>query len=70
MGLPNSGEMKGKFEQAKGRVKESIGAATDDDRLRAEGQADQAEGNIREGANKFRRKVGETIEDIGDEISR
>ena len=39
MGLPNSGEVKGKFEQAKGRVKESIGAATDNDRLRTEGRA-------------------------------
>lgn len=70
MGIPNRGEMEGKFEQTKGRVKETVGVATDDERLEAEGEADQARGNLREGAHKIKRKIGETVEDVGDAIQR
>ena len=70
MGIPNRGEVEGKFEQAKGRVKETIGVATDNERLEAEGEVDQARGNLREGANKIKRKIGETVEDLGDAIQR
>ncbi|HEY5883875.1 MAG TPA: CsbD family protein [Pyrinomonadaceae bacterium] len=70
MGLPNDDEVKGKFDQAKGTVKETVGRATDDRDLEAEGQADKAGGNIREGFGTARRKVGETIEDIGDAIRK
>jgi uncharacterized protein YjbJ (UPF0337 family) len=70
MGLPNKDEMEGKWDRAKGSVKENIGRATNNPDLEAEGEADQAGGNVREGFGKARRKVGETIEDIGDEIKR
>lgn len=70
MGLPNKGEVKGKVEQAIGRVKETVGVATDNERLEREGEADQVRGNIREGASHARRKVGEVIEDIGESIKR
>jgi len=70
MGLPNSDEMEGKVDQVKGRAKEEIGGITGDDDLRAEGRAENVGGNVQEGFGTARRKVGETIEDIGDAIRR
>jgi uncharacterized protein YjbJ (UPF0337 family) len=70
MGLPNRDEVEGKWDQAKGKTKETIGRALNDDELEAEGQADNAAGNVKEGFGKARRKVGEAIEDVGDAISR
>ena len=70
MGLPNKDELEGKWDQAKGSVKENIGRATNNPDLETEGAADRAGGNVQEGFGKARRKVGETIEDIGDEIKR
>jgi uncharacterized protein YjbJ (UPF0337 family) len=62
--------MEGKWDQAKGKTKETIGNALDDDDLATEGRADNAGGNVQEGFGKARRKVGEAIEDVGDSISR
>jgi uncharacterized protein YjbJ (UPF0337 family) len=70
MGLPNNDELEGKFDQAKGAVKDKVGEATGDRDLEAEGEADRAGGNLQEGFGTAKRKVGETIEDIGDKISR
>jgi uncharacterized protein YjbJ (UPF0337 family) len=70
MGIPNKDEVEGKFDQAKGRVKEEIGHATGDRDLEGEGIADRAGGNIREGFGTARRKVGEAIEDAGDAIKK
>lgn len=69
MGLPNEDEVKGKFDQAKGAVKENVGRTIDDREMETEGQADRAGGNVQEGFGTARRKVGEAIEDIGDSIS-
>ena len=70
MGFPNKDEVEGKFDQAKGAVKENVGDAIDDEKMQSEGAAERAGGNIQEGFGTARRKVGETIEDIGDKISR
>ena len=70
MGLPNRDEVEGKWDQAKGKTKETIGRAINDDELEAEGGADHAGGEVQEGFGKARRKVGEAIEDVGDSISR
>jgi uncharacterized protein YjbJ (UPF0337 family) len=70
MSLPNNDEMEGKWDQAKGKVKESVGRAIDDDELEAEGRADHAGGKVEEGFGQARRKVGDAIEDIGDAIGR
>jgi uncharacterized protein YjbJ (UPF0337 family) len=70
MGLLNNDEVEGKFDQAKGAVKDKLGEATGDRDLEAEGEADRASGNIQEGFGTAKRKVGETIEDIGNKISR
>lgn len=68
MGLPNKDEIKGKFDQAKGTVKEGVGRAVNDEDLETEGAADRAGGNLREGYGTAKRKVGETIEDIGKAV--
>jgi len=70
MGLPNEDEIEGKWDQAKGAVKENVGRAIDDNEMEAEGQADRAGGNIQEGYGTAKRKVGEAIEDLGDAIKR
>jgi len=70
MGLPNKDEVEGKFDQAKGKVKESVGKAVNDRELENEGRADNAGGKVQEGFGTARRKVGETIEDVGDAIKR
>ncbi len=70
MGIPNRDEIEGKFDQAKGAIKENVGDAIDDERMQAEGAADRAEGNVQEGFGTARRKVGETINEIGDKIGR
>ncbi len=56
--------MAGEFDQIKGRAKQAAGDLTDDDRLEAEGEADEAGGkvkealddavdNVKDGANKL-----------------
>ena len=70
MGLPNRDEVEGKFDQAKGAVKENVGDAIDDERMQSEGAAERAGGHLQEGFGTARRKVGETVEDLGDKISR
>jgi len=68
MGLPNRDEIEGKFDQAKGATKETVGRAINDRELENEGKADQAGGDLKEGFGTARRKVGEAIEDLGDKI--
>lgn len=70
MGLPNKDEVEGKFDQAKGTIKENVGRALNDRDLETEGSADRAGGNIQEGFGTAKRKVGEAVEDIGDAIKR
>ena len=66
----NEDELKGKIEQAKGQAKQAVGDLTDDERLHDEGLADEAGGELCEGSGRARRKVGEAIEDIGDDLKK
>ena len=66
----NKDEVRGKADQVKGKIKESVGNATDDEQLRDEGAADNAAGNVEETFGKGRRKVGEALNDLGDKIGR
>ena len=70
MGLPNKDEIEGKFDQAKGKTKETVDRAINDRKLENEGKANNLSGKVQEGAGKVRRKVGEAIEDVGDAIKR
>jgi uncharacterized protein YjbJ (UPF0337 family) len=66
----NRDELEGRAEQVKGKVKQAVGDLTDDERLHDEGAADEAAGDVQEGFGKARRKVGEAIEDIGENIKK
>lgn len=68
MGLPNKDEVEGKFDQAKGAVKESVGSAINDREMEDEGAADRTGGKIQEGYGEAKRKVGDAIKDIGDKV--
>jgi uncharacterized protein YjbJ (UPF0337 family) len=70
MGLPNRDEIEGKFDQAKGAAKETVGRAINDPDLAEEGSADRMGGKVQEGFGTAKRKVGETVEDIGESIRK
>jgi uncharacterized protein YjbJ (UPF0337 family) len=70
MGLPNRDELEGKFDQAKGTVKETAGRVVNDRALEQEGRDDQTGGKVQEGFGTARRKVGEAIEDIGEAVGK
>jgi uncharacterized protein YjbJ (UPF0337 family) len=67
-GLMNQDEINGKVDKLKGRVKQGVGKATDDQRLHDEGVADEAAGNVEEGFGKARRKVGDALHDVAHKI--
>ena len=47
------------FEDAKGKVKEQTGKATDDDDLEAEGKADQVEASVKDGVEHLKDAAGD-----------
>ncbi len=49
----------GKFDDAKGRVKEATGDLTDDQSLKNEGKVDQATGSVKD-------KVGDAVDKVKD----
>ena len=68
--MKNQDELDGKADQVKGRVKQAWGDLTNNERVHDEGVADEAAGNVQEGFGKARRKVGDFIEDLGDNIKK
>lgn len=70
MSTPNRDEVEGKFDKAKGSIKEGVGRATGDRDLEAEGQADHAGGEVQEGFGEAKRKVGDAIKSVGDAIRK
>jgi uncharacterized protein YjbJ (UPF0337 family) len=70
MGLPNKDEVKGKFAQVKGGLKEKAGEALNERKMQDEGSAEKAGGKVREGFGKAKRKVGEAIQDVGKAVGK
>lgn len=64
----NNDELNGKVDRLKGKIKEDVGNATNDEDLRGEGIADQAAGNVEEGFGKARRKVGDALHDVAHKV--
>lgn len=60
--MPNEDQVKGKFDQAKGTVKETVGKAIGDRDMETSGQTDQVKGDIREGYGDAK----QTVEDAAD----
>lgn len=69
MAIYNKDEVKGKFEQAKGTIKDKFGEVTGNRELEAEGEAERAKGEGQETWGKFKRGVSETVDAAGDAIS-
>ena len=68
--MKNRDELDGRTDQVKGRAKQAWGDLTNNDRLHDEGVADEAAGDVQEGFGRARRKVGDAIEDIGENLKR
>jgi uncharacterized protein YjbJ (UPF0337 family) len=64
----NRDEIRGKAEKAKGYIKEETGEAINDPDLEAEGRGERAAGELREGFGKTKRKVGEAVDDVVDDM--
>lgn len=70
MAIPNKDEIKRKFRQAKGTVKEKVGRATKDPQMIEEAQDDKSAGSAQETFGRARRKVGDAVRDLGDAIRK
>ena len=68
--MKNRDELDGKADQVKGRAKQAWGDLTNNEQLHDEGAADEAAGDVQEGFGRAKRKVGEFIEDVGEDIKR
>jgi len=62
--------MAGKGEEVKGRIKEAAGALTGNDKLRAEGQADQTVGKVKQVATKAIDKAQQAADAAADKARR
>lgn len=66
--MKNRDEVEGRVEQLKGKAKQAVGDLTDNDRLHNRGVDQEAGGQVQEGFGRARRKVGEAIENIGENL--
>jgi uncharacterized protein YjbJ (UPF0337 family) len=66
----NRDEFEGKNDQLRGKFKQAAGDLTDNERLHDEGVADEAAGKVQEGFGRGRRKVGDALKDLGDDLKR
>jgi uncharacterized protein YjbJ (UPF0337 family) len=58
--------MSGKTDVVKGRIKEAAGALTGNDKLRADGKADQTIGEVKQVAEKAVGKVKQAVKKLRD----
>jgi uncharacterized protein YjbJ (UPF0337 family) len=61
-------EMEGKGKQVKGNIKEGVGDLTGNERMRDEGTADRAEGEIQETFGAGKRKASEAADKVSDKL--
>ena len=69
MSTPNKDEVEGKWEQAKGWVKDKAGEVTNNPDLEAEGEAQHAAGEGQETWGEFKHGVSDAVDAVGDAIS-
>jgi len=62
-------ELKGKGKQVKGSAKEKLGKFSGNRDLQERGNQERVEGRVQERLGKAKRKVGEAVEELGDEIA-
>ncbi|GLU46810.1 CsbD family protein [Nocardiopsis ansamitocini] len=68
MAAGEKGQSKG--EQIKGKLKEGAGKVTGNERLKAEGRAEQAKGNAREAKEDLKDGVRGTVDGLGGDKHR
>ena len=59
--MPHKDEVKGAAKEARGHVKDAIGKATGDEKLRADGAADKAEGKVQKTVGKVKEAAREAL---------
>lgn len=68
MSTPNKDEVEGKLEQAKGWVKDKAGEVTGNERLEAEGEAQNTAGHGQETWGKVKHGVGDAVDAVKDAV--
>jgi len=56
--------MGGKSDEVKGRIKEAAGVLTGNEKLKAEGKADQTVGKVKQVGEKVVDKIDQTVKDL------
>ena len=54
-------EAKGGAKEARGHIKDAVGKATGDDKLRADGAMDKAEGKLQQGVGQAKDKLRDAL---------
>jgi uncharacterized protein YjbJ (UPF0337 family) len=60
--------MSGKIDKITGRIKEAVGALTENDDLKREGQQDQAVGEVKAAAERAAEQVEDTVERAAEQV--
>ncbi len=63
-------EVAGKVEQAKGKIKQKVGQATDDPQLIDEGVDDEITGEAQESVGTVKRKIADAADTVAKTIRR
>lgn len=58
------------LDDAKGRAKEAVGDATDNDRLKSEGKLDRAGAEVKDIGDKVKDKVHGAVDAVKDRVDR
>ncbi|GMA34133.1 MULTISPECIES: CsbD family protein [Demequina] len=64
--MSNTDRLSNAAEDAKGKIKETFGKATDDEQLEAEGKTDQAKAGLKDKVEDVKDKVAEKYNDLTD----
>lgn len=55
-------------EELVGKAKEAVGNLTDDDKLKTEGQTDQASGQVKQGVDEVKDQAASAVQDVKDKL--
>jgi len=61
--MANKEQAEGRYDRARGRVKEAAGDLTGDNELKAEGMADRAKGTIKESVGNVKKAINNATDD-------
>ena len=59
----------GRWDEAKGRVKEAAGDLTDSDDLKREGKADQAGGKVKQATGEAKDKLDDAVDTVKEKLT-